>query len=1153
MALLHNLRYKQYIEKARKRIRSFLILAVIGLILFGAGSIVKNFVLRQVKQRIASSLSYERAYIQTFPPALIIEDVRSVSSSPFFSAKKVEIKVSFRSLFSRERPFAVFIDNPILRVFQSEDSSDSSLDRQMSFALPFIVDKGLIRGGELYYWGKETRVFAQGINALFRQSGDEFTLKAVFSENTFIWSSSRPRMQGRIDLVLDGSGDEINIRKLRIVGPGGVIKAKGTLVSPFDPEFTLETSYNMRTEFVASLLQLPFTWEGKGHGKGELRREAGEISFQGSIQSRDLVLNGTTMGNADGTISFQEKSGGVVDVNVRKPGRPTESLRIRFDQNRVDGIGSGVYLDAVMKEFEMPWPVASPVWGTFTVVDEYLTADAEFRDEPVQIEPGRFPFRGEVHLEWDGVQTLKFSSLDLETSFARVELEGKLLVDQETDLTIRGDVKDVAQARRFTEIILEKTFEFPEIRGEGQAELRIFGDVLYPQINADFSVQNAWFDQFSAGFVTGEAELIRESFFGRFEVNDPAFKGRIGLYSDLDEARTEIWVEKGLVENILPAMDIDLPLRGEASGHFTYQEKNKVLEYEGSFSGEQLDFAGQALSNVDGKIRGDADSVHFPELECDVYGGHVKGSVSFWPVEMRFDVNLGGKDFDLTTVYPGLQGRGALNLVGKGTFGTEVISGGFVIEDMLLLPFQPTSTQGDVILDYRDDILLIELTGGFFPGNNPYSIKLAIPVDGNTLNGEIQGKFDNMDLLLPWTGAQAGLDYQLGLKGPLLAPQLNGVVEIQGSVLPFPRFAHAFRDFSGLVFVSNGDLSIRNFQGKFGGGDVNGSGSLFLGKLGIEKIDVTAKATDMVLSLMERTAARTGGEMRLLKNAERFVLEGDFKVDRTNWRREVAEKFAFASSPYQQARPSDDFFSDLTLNIRLRADDDAWMDNTLGRMRTRFDLTISGNIFNPVLFGDIEVIDGNVDLQDRSFDVIHGRISFFNPAVIEPYINFQVETYIKDYRVTVRAEGLVGRDLSGLNLDFSSSPPLPPEDVLALISLGESFQRTYHYDQSMGQGTASLLTFTLSEEAEKSARKLFSIDQFRIDPYILGSSSEVTARLTVGKRISRNFFMQYSTNLATERKDIVRMEIELSSDLSLVGIRDENGRFSVDLKIHKRF
>jgi len=430
---------------------------------------------------------------------------------------------------------------------------------------------------------------------------------------------------------------------------------------------------------------------------------------------------------------------------------------------------------------------------------------------------------------------------------------------------------------------------------------------------------------------------------------------------------------------------------------------------------------------------------------------------------------------------------------------------------------------------------------------------LAVGRGQDSIQGEIEGEFTNMDLLLPWPGAQARINYKLGLKGPRLSPEINGVLDVQGRVLPFPRFAHAFRDFSGLVFIRNGDFSIRSIQGSFGGGEVTGSGSLRLGGQGVEGIDVRAEAQDMVLSLMERTAARTDGEIRLLKEENRFVLEGDFEVDRVIWRREFTEQFSFASSAYQQRRRRDEFFDDLTLNIRMRAADDAWIENTLGRLRNRFDLTVSGNIYNPVIFGDIEVIEGNVELQDRNFEVIQGRISFFNPAVIEPYINFQVETYIKDYRVTVKTEGLVNRDLTGLNFDFTSSPPLPPEDVYALISLGASFQRTYRYEQSMGQGTASLLTFTLSEEAEKSARRLFSIDQFRIDPYIMGSSSEVTARLTVGKRLSRNMFIQYATNLATERKDIVRMEIEIARDLSLVGIRDENGRLSFDLKIHKRF
>jgi len=516
-------------------------------------------------------------------------------------------------------------------------------------------------------------------------------------------------------------------------------------------------------------------------------------------------------------------------------------------------------------------------------------------------------------------------------------------------------------------------------------------------------------------------------------------------------------------------------------------------------------------------------------------------------------VDLKGEDFDLSALYPSLQGRGALQLQGKGTFGTEVISGTLTAEDLLLIPFQPTRTEADITLDYRDDVLKLDLKGGFFPGDNQYTVAMEFGLNEDVLTGDIKGSFTNMDLLLPWPGAEARIDYQLGLRGSRLSSEVSGIIDIQGTVLPFPRFAHAFRDFSGLVFIHNGDLSVRSLQGTFGGGEITGSGSLHLGKTGIDGIDIRVEGKDMVLSLMERTAARTDGDIRLFKDADRFVLEGDLQVHRVSWRREVTEKFAFATSAYEQARPRDEFFDDLTLNIRLRAVDDAWMDNTLGRLRTRFDLTISGNINNSVLFGDIEVIDGSIELQDRTFEVIHGRISFFNPALVEPYINFQVETFIKDYRVTITAEGLANRDLSGMDLDFTSSPPLPPEDVLTLISLGESFQRTYHYDQSRSQGTASLLTFTLSEEAKKSAESLLSIDQFRLDPYILGSSSEVAARLTVGKRLGRNFFIQYATNLSTERKDIVRLEFELSRDLSIVGIRDENGRLSMDLKIHKRF
>jgi translocation and assembly module TamB len=213
-----------------------------------------------------------------------------------------------------------------------------------------------------------------------------------------------------------------------------------------------------------------------------------------------------------------------------------------------------------------------------------------------------------------------------------------------------------------------------------------------------------------------------------------------------------------------------------------------------------------------------------------------------------------------------------------------------------------------------------------------------------------------------------------------------------------------------------------------------------------------------------------------------------------------------------------------------------------GTARGRFDLTITGNVMTPAVVGDIEALDGDVYFQDRKFKILNGRLSFINPSGIEPYLSFKGETYVKDYRVTFSLDGPPDR-----------LTPEPPEDVLALLALGESFKRTYSYDTSTLLTTYSLVSFQLSEEAKKRAEGLFVIDRFRIDPFIMGSSPEMAARLTVGKKISRNFFILYSANLRTQREEIARLEWELTDDLSIVGTRDEEGRISIDVKIHKRF
>ena len=393
------------------------------------------------------------------------------------------------------------------------------------------------------------------------------------------------------------------------------------------------------------------------------------------------------------------------------------------------------------------------------------------------------------------------------------------------------------------------------------------------------------------------------------------------------------------------------------------------------------------------------------------------------------------------------------------------------------------------------------------------------------------------------------MSYLAEIKGPRPSPQVSGLVDFKGSVFPFPKFAQAVTDYSGLVFIQNNRASIRSLQAKLGGGDVFGTGEIRFGNRGLEFIDVRADGKDMVLAFLERTRALADGSLRLLKDETQFALSGDVQVKNLSWRRELSEKFFFSSPPYLEQKRERGFFDDLALDVRLRAVDNAVLENSLGQVQGRFDLTIGGNVLSPVILGEIEGLRGDVYFQDRKFKVLRARLSFFNPSSVEPYLDFQGETFLRDYRVTFALSGLVNR----LRPEFASSPPLPSEDVLALLALGESFKRTYSYDTSSQLSTGSLLSFQLAEEAQKRAERLFSLDRFRVDPFVLGASTEMTARLTVGKKISRDLILLYSTNLTAQREEIVRLEWEFSDSFSLVGMRDERGRFSFDAKVRKRF
>jgi len=1135
--------------KINKKLKLLIVFLIAVFILIGAGSVFKIILLRQIEGRIQSNFDYTDLHLSLFRPVLIIDDLRSKKDSPSFSAKKIHISISYKSLLSKHKPFNVFVERPNLRINGTFTESKKRERNKIHFAFPFTIEKGVIKEGNLYYIGKDIVIHSECVNALFNLKKDRFFLKAESKENIFSFKTDKNPVESKISLVLEGNEEEIIIERLRINGPDHYVKAHGTLVNPFDPEIKIETLFQVKASLIADLFVLPFDWKGKAKGKGIFTRINNKTAFNAGFSSKDFVFNRVPMGIINGKVDYKENTGGILDCRIRKRGFPPEYLNLHFKEGEIKGTVQRLYLDPIMNYFAIPYPVSSPVWGNFTMDKGFLSAEAEFRAEAVGAKPGKFPFQGKAKFNLDGKNEFSFSAPSLDTGFATLNVKGNVIHDQNVDVFIQGDIGDVKEAREFTSIILDKEFPFPEIRGMGRGNIHIFDDFHYPRIQAELSFSAGGFDNFNAKFIEATAELVKNNFLATFNVDDTFMKGAINLVTNKEETKVDFQINQGTVENILPSLYISVPLEGEASGNFEFTQSKEDIKLKGFFSSPLLRFAGQPLSQVNGKLEWEKGLLAFTETHFVFHGGNFNGSILLQPLSQKFDVDIRGDEINLSSIAPALEGNLSINLKGKGDFEKDLASGNFAIKNLYFPPFQKTESNGKVKLSFSEDKAHFGIDGNFLPGENEFKVSLEIPFEEDSLKGEIRGFFSNADLLLPWKGAKGQINYLAEIKGPKSSPKIKGAIDFKGSVFPLPHFAHALRDFSGLVFVENGEFSLRSFQGKFGGGDVHGSGFLKLGKKDVEAIDVKVEGRNLLVSPLERTRAIADGSLNLIKDANHFDLIGDFLIHRLSYRREITEKFAFSSTPYYLSGRKAGFFDDLNLNIHLKADDNAWMENSLGKVRAKFDLTVAGNIYSPILLGDIEALSGEVYFQDREFNVLNGKVSFLNPAAIEPYLNFKGETHVKDYHVTVSLDGLV----DSLNPEFSSSPPLPPEDVLALLAVGESFRRTYHYDRSTQQGTTSLLSFQLSEEAKKRSKGLFSVDRFRIDPFVMGSSAEMKARLTVGKKIARNFFILYSTNLSTQREEITRLEWELTEDISIVGIKNELGRVSFDVKIHKRF
>jgi translocation and assembly module TamB len=147
-----------------------------------------------------------------------------------------------------------------------------------------------------------------------------------------------------------------------------------------------------------------------------------------------------------------------------------------------------------------------------------------------------------------------------------------------------------------------------------------------------------------------------------------------------------------------------------------------------------------------------------------------------------------------------------------------------------------------------------------------------------------------------------------------------------------------------------------------------------------------------------------------------------------------------------------------------------------------------------------------------------------------------------------------------MNLSFRSDPPLPGNDIVTLLALGqtgsEAKLRTGG-SQSGTTGASALVSEAISSQLGGRVERLFGITRFRVDPGLAGVSStgagqNAAARITVEQQVTRNLSITYVSNVSSTQQQVIEVIYNVNRTVSIVGLRDQNGTFGVDIKLKKR-
>jgi hypothetical protein len=418
-------------------------------------------------------------------------------------------------------------------------------------------------------------------------------------------------------------------------------------------------------------------------------------------------------------------------------------------------------------------------------------------------------------------------------------------------------------------------------------------------------------------------------------------------------------------------------------------------------------------------------------------------------------------------------------------------------------------------------------------------------------------------VLPPDLKVEGAVDLLGAVRGTVSDPSLNGEGEIRGGRLIVPTFAQSIEDVNGFLDFSRDRISVDIPHARLGAtGTARVSGYVILPGPGRElAYNFGAQVSNVSARFPEFLNNRGDGTLSLISDEDGRLLTGTIRLERSLYVEdinvdlvELVRGLLFQRQRLELAE-TNTFQATTRLDIGIQGPDALRVRNNVANLQGDVNLNVGGTLARPAISGTVTFDPGGTLVyNDNEYQVQRGQLTFYSS--LDPVVDLVATTEVQGFNITLN----LGGTLEKPDIHLASDANLADLEIFSLIAGGSrptenplAPPTTPDQQAPASQLAREFLYGQASAAISKRVGNLFRFDRFRIDPVVEAGQPVSGVGVTVGKRLSRDVFVTYSSVPSTNQQYIVQVEWRVRNNLTLVLTQVGDGTYAIDAQWQRRF